>query len=241
MRSETRATSIRFRPRRRPVRPDTRRLVLETACEVFAEVGFDAATGVEISQRAGVNTAAINYHFGGMDGLYEAVLEAASERLPQLAALSAAAAANTDARGRLRAIMELAIGAMLGPASQSWVLRIMGREAIAPSEAFRRLLLVPEGLPKYRFLRATVGEIMGLPEDHPAVARGCISVIAPLQIILIADRGILMSAFPDLGLGPPGAPELVSHMVEFALGGLAAVAMAEKTRKRERLSAEFVE
>ena len=62
------------------------------------------------------------------------------------AALSALAAQNPDPRARLRAIIELAVGVLAGPQSQSWVLRVIGREAITPSPAFERLLLEPEGL-----------------------------------------------------------------------------------------------
>jgi AcrR family transcriptional regulator len=231
MTTETRSGTPRFRNRRKSSRLDTRRRLLETAGEIFAEKGFAAATGVDICKRARINTAAINYHFGGMDGLYEAVLIEARDRLPRLEAISALAAQSPDPPARLRAIIELAVGMLAGPQSQSWVLRVLGREAIAPSPAFERLLLEPEGLPKMRFLKTLIGEIMGLPQDHPAVARGCLSVVAPCQIMLVASQGILKRAYPDLGLGPAGAPELIDHLVDFSLAGLAAVAAAEKAQK----------
>src|SRR5271168_3629349 len=53
---------------------ETRRQLLEAAGEVFAEVGFRDATVREICQRAGANVAAINYHFGDKENLYEEVL-----------------------------------------------------------------------------------------------------------------------------------------------------------------------
>ena len=44
----------------------TRAQLIEVAGQVFSERGFDGATGQDICRRAGVHTAAIVYHFGGM-------------------------------------------------------------------------------------------------------------------------------------------------------------------------------
>ena len=51
--------------------------LLEAAGQVFAEQGFEAATGKEIAERAGVNAAGVNYHFGSLEGLYAAASTAA--------------------------------------------------------------------------------------------------------------------------------------------------------------------
>jgi len=222
-------TRVRPRPlpaRRESERQDTRRRLLETAGEVFAERGVDGATGLEICQRASVNSAAVNYYFGGIEGLYEAVLIEARSRAPSLEAVSAVITEYTDARARLRAIIGLVIGVLTGPSAHSWILRILMREAVSPSPAFERLILEAEGLPKLRMFKAIIAEIMDLPDDHPAVAQGCISVFAPCTLMLIGERRILERAYPDLDLGPSGAPMLVDRMVAFALGGLAGMAEA---------------
>jgi len=65
----------------------TKARLLEAAGEEFAEKGYDFARVRSICQRAGVNLAAVNYHFGDKERLYtEAVLEAhrcGSELLPE--------------------------------------------------------------------------------------------------------------------------------------------------------------
>lgn len=48
----------------------TRKSLLTAASEVFAEKGYRDATIVEISERAGTNGAAVNYHFGDKEKLY---------------------------------------------------------------------------------------------------------------------------------------------------------------------------
>jgi AcrR family transcriptional regulator len=223
----THRTAPRTRPAARPRRAaddqGTRRRLLEAAGQVFAEKGFDRATGKEICGRAGANTAAVNYYYGGIDGLYAAVVREAHARFVPLAAAAAAVAGKADARAKLEAILELLVRALAGPAASSWALRVLAREIAAPSPALDALR-EKEFLPKTRLLRAIVAELTGLPEEHPAVARGCISVIGACFPLLLLDRRTLKRAFPNLGLTPADTGAWVRHLLRFALAGLAAVA-----------------
>jgi TetR/AcrR family transcriptional regulator, regulator of cefoperazone and chloramphenicol sensitivity len=201
----------------------TRAKLLEAAGHLFAEKGFDRATGKEICERAGANAAAVNYYFGGMEGLHAAVIWEAHSRLVTFEALSTAIAGKADAKAKLDAVMGLFVEVLTGPASTSWVLRVLGREVVAPSAAVD-VLRQQEFLPKSHILKTLVGELMGLPPDHPAVARGCLSVMAPCVLLLIFDREMLKSAFPTLGLGAEDRPAIARHLVQYAMAGLAAVA-----------------
>jgi AcrR family transcriptional regulator len=193
------------------------------AGQVFADKGFEAATAKEICQKARTNTAAVNYYFGGIDGLYVAVIEEARNRLISTEIFSAAVAGAADAKAKLEAILELGVRAVTSPTASSWVLRVLGREIVAPPPASAALDNEDTDL-RVRMLRSIVGELMGLPADHPAVSRGCASVLSPCWMLLVADRRVLKTVFPDFGLTPEDAPVLTRHLVEFALAGLAAVA-----------------
>ena len=48
---------------------ETRERLVEVSARLFAERGFSKVTVREICQRAHANVAAVNYHFGGKDGL----------------------------------------------------------------------------------------------------------------------------------------------------------------------------
>jgi AcrR family transcriptional regulator len=200
----------------------SRERLLEAAGQVFAEKGFDRATGKEICEKAGTNTAAINYYFGGIKELYAAVVWEAHNRFVTFEAASAAIAGKGDAKARLEAILDLAVRTITGPEFTSWALRVLGREVVAPTSALDELRN-QQIVPKSRLLKGIVGDLMGLPEDDPAVARGCISVIAPCLMMLVFDRGTLQQVFPQLGFGPENAKSLASHLIHFALAGLDAV------------------
>jgi TetR/AcrR family transcriptional regulator, regulator of cefoperazone and chloramphenicol sensitivity len=204
-------------------RQSTKAQLLEAAGHIFAEKGFDRATGREICERAGANTAAVNYYFGGMDGLYAAVLEEANRRLIPLATLASTVAEKPDARGQLQAIIELGVEKLTGPVSSSWVFGVFARELLLPTPALDALRR-QQGIPKTRIITSIVAELMDLPVDHPAVARGCLMLMAPFMMLMIGDRLSLKQFLPGLDFARTGASALSRHLLTFTLGGLAAVA-----------------
>ncbi len=220
--------AIRAPRRRRSKAPDenvgrsTRERVLETAGEIFAEKGFDRATGKEICIRAGANVAAINYYFGNMEGLYGAVLEEAQRRFITVDAIQAAVATKSGAKAKLRAIMDLAARRLTSPVATSWVFRVIAREMAAPSSIFLpiRQREIP---PRAALMKLLVSEIVKLPPEHPAVARASLGIIAPFVMLSIADRSMLERAFPSLVLNEEGAEALADHFYRYAMAGLAEV------------------
>ena len=222
------STALRMRPRSRKAaspgdgkQQRTREALIDAAGHVFAEKGFDRATGKEICARAGANVAAINYYFGGIEGLYAAVLRLAHGRVVSLDHLQAVVARAPDARSQLEASLGMLVRAITGPASTSWVFRVIGREVVAPSRVFSEMR-DKEIFPKLRILRPVVAELMDLPQDHPAVARACVSIIGPCVLLLIGDRRFLKQAFPSFGFDDSEA--VTQHLLAFALAGIAAVA-----------------
>ncbi len=55
--------------------PDTKQHLLEAAEQLIADQGIDGASVRAITDAAGANLAAVNYHFGSKDGLVRAVFE----------------------------------------------------------------------------------------------------------------------------------------------------------------------
>jgi TetR/AcrR family transcriptional regulator, regulator of cefoperazone and chloramphenicol sensitivity len=208
-------------------RQGPREHLLEAAGQVFGEKGFERSTAKEISERAHTNTAAVNYYFGGIEGLYAAVLQEARSRVFSVQAIAKAIEGKIDPKAKLEAAFNVVVQTLLGPVSSSWVLRVLGRDMVTPSPTSdgAREKVVP---PQAQILRRFVGEFMGLPEDHPAVARGCISILAPFFMLILGDRRKMARVLPNLGLEPDDAPAMAHHLVQFAIAGLQALGREAK-------------
>lgn len=124
-------------PRRSAARSmRTRAKLVEVAGQMFSDLGFDGATGHDICRKAGVHSAAIVYHFGGMTGLYRAVLEEARARLVTTEALAEAVNAESNPRRKLEAFLGMIVRVLTSPVSQSWAGRLFGREFVTPSSVY---------------------------------------------------------------------------------------------------------
>jgi AcrR family transcriptional regulator len=120
----------------------TRRKILDCAEKLFARHGFHGTSLRRITTGAGVNLAAVHYHFGSKDGLIEAVFRRRLEPL------------NEERLQRLRALrdggafdVEQVVRAFLVPtmrfAAQSEAhrdfLALIGRVLMTPDERLRRM------------------------------------------------------------------------------------------------------
>jgi TetR/AcrR family transcriptional regulator, regulator of cefoperazone and chloramphenicol sensitivity len=211
----------------------TKAQILEAAGLVFAQKGFDRATGKEIAERSGSNSAAVNYYYGGIEGLYAEVLVEAHRRLMSYDEMAAIAHASANPQDKLRGLIRLAVSATQGVAASAWGLRVLSREFLAPSPVFH-VLQDRELLPKRQLVYEIVAGVVGRPVDDPLVARCCLSVMAPIAMLLVADPKVTAQSFPELGTGKAAADSLADHLLRFSLAGIAAVAGAPDGTSNDR-------
>lgn len=198
----------------------TRQHILEVAGLLFADYGYDGTTSKQVCTAAQVNLAGVNYHFGGREGLYAAVLVEAHRRLLSREALSEIAAGPGDARAKLCLVIDRLIGGM---GQEGWHLRVFMRELIAPSPALDTMLLV-EVAPKVGIAKALLAQAAGLALDDPRLPRCFLSTFAPCMMLLIANKTIISRVMADFWQDQQA---LALHLKTFALAGLDAIARGD--------------
>jgi AcrR family transcriptional regulator len=209
-------------------RKGTRAQLLEVAGQVFSEKGYAGATGKEICERSGANAAAVVYHFGGMENLYREVVQEARTRLVPSELLAEAVARESNPKAKLTTFVRMVVQVLSAPVASTWALRLLGREIVHPNAIFDEMRN-KEMRARASILQSIVSELTGLPVDHPAVTRCCINIMAPFGILLLIGPQRMERTFPVLSFGPEALEENTRHMVEFALGGLAAIARYQNT------------
>jgi TetR/AcrR family transcriptional regulator, regulator of cefoperazone and chloramphenicol sensitivity len=200
----------------------TRLRILETAGQLFAERGFAESTSKEICTRAGTNMAAVNYHFGSRDGLYEAVLIEAHRQLVSIDELVSLASVPTDPRLKLRTFLAHLVELGSQPKAP-WGFRVVLREALSPSPAMP-VLIRRAVLPKAKLIRGLIGGIMGLPDDHPSVQRAMLFAVLPCIVMTVAPKDLRNEVLPAL----KNTEGLSDDLMRYVFAGLDAIAKEAK-------------
>lgn len=206
----------------------TRQQLLQVAGRVFAERGYVYATSKEICERAEANIAAVNYHFGGKDGLYAAVLEEAHARLVSIDIVTEITQSTASAADKLRLLLRKIVGEVAKRDDGAWELRVLSRELMAPTVLMDKMMK-NQVMPKARLVTGMIGDILGVAPTHPAVSRSTVSIVGPCLFLLIANPDWQKKIFPAL---LTDTDALVEHMVAFALGGLQSVAAGLRNSSR---------
>jgi AcrR family transcriptional regulator len=136
-----RMSEIRFMKKtaRPKIKRNTRLMLIQVAAKLFAQNGFKSTSIREICTAAKVNNAAINYHFGGKVGLYEAVVDAGIERSKQLYP-DPIRNEGESPENLLRRQVETILLRMKVSASNKWYLELLQHEVLLPATKLKRMI-----------------------------------------------------------------------------------------------------
>jgi TetR/AcrR family transcriptional regulator, regulator of cefoperazone and chloramphenicol sensitivity len=197
----------------------TRQKIIEVAGALFAQQGYVETSAKQITERAGTNAAAVNYHFGGREQLFLAVIDELDRRLIGLDVLAELQATSLSGVDQLAQIIETIIGAISDP--EGWPVTLWAREILSPSPLFVPMLR--DGVaPKIDILADIVSEITGITDDRTALLQCIVNSLAPCILLASVNR----DSTPIRQLYQLSPQQLSHNITEFALAGLHAFADA---------------
>jgi AcrR family transcriptional regulator len=217
---------------------DTSQRLLDAAEGLFADRGYDGVSIRDIAAAAGVNVAAINYHFGGKERLYQVILERVmtAKRDRYLAALRAPRKASDEGlEDLLRAFFRTHFDDTLKSERGASFIKLLVRELHEGSRE-RRQIIQEQLAPLWTEFGQALREVVpGLDEAAAAWVAGSLhgQLVhftmrwhrAPAPLAGGDQPHLVQALFPPLAEDVDRYIEqAVAHIVRFAAAGIRAVA-----------------
>jgi len=197
---------------------DTRTRILEAAGEVFVDRGFRKATIRDICGRAGVNVAAINYHFRDKETLYQETLNYLKTLTLLQYPLDPAEDVSRSPDERLRSFVRSFIFRVLGQGQSSWFPKLVAREYIEPTQAFE-ILLSETIQPNFSLLSSIVGELLGV-DGNADRARLCAASIVAQCILFHRAKLVTLRLLGWETIRTDNAEKIAAHVIDFSLNAI---------------------
>src|ERR1700733_505806 len=195
----------------------TRQRILKAAERLFADRGYEETSIRAIVAKARVNQAAINYHFGGKDGLYREVLRTAFRALTEQQLAHAQEMKGMTRENALGEFIRHQLHPLVERDELSRHLRIFNWEAVRPTAVYRKLM-TEEAAP-------FMGLAVDLVRRFMPEADGRTLVIAAVWLIgqcsiFVRNREQLANPPVSLALDEATIGRLAELITAWALAGL---------------------
>jgi TetR/AcrR family transcriptional regulator, regulator of cefoperazone and chloramphenicol sensitivity len=192
---------------------DTTDRIIDAAGFVFAEQGYRGTTVRQITTRAGVNLAAVNYHFKNKSELYVRVLKEAKKHLRSIVVQDLPGSPEEQ----LRVFIEHFVHYLLDPKRPVWHGRVLAMEMSNPTPALG--IVVRElTAPLYRDVRALVAKVVGhaTPEELDLFT---LSIFGQC-VFYVCSRPVVEQLSVNLGRSPHRVEQIGNHIGAFSLAAL---------------------
>jgi AcrR family transcriptional regulator len=197
---------------------ETRERLIDSATRLFAERGFAKVTVREICRSARANVAAVNYHFGGKNGLYEDIVQSAIRTMDATTQEIRRAGNGRPPEEQLRIFVRIFLARVVR-ARDGWIHRFMAHELNDPTPALD--LVVRQVIrPRMAYLGSIIAALIGCRPSDPRVDRCVMSVQA--QCLLLLNDKIANRLYP-LQVTPKRLDQLAEHITTFSLAGIRAL------------------
>jgi AcrR family transcriptional regulator len=211
---------------------ETRSRLLRAAERLFAENGYEASSVRDITNEAGCNVAAVNYHFGGKDSLYvetfrNLLSELRDRRIERIRSEMAAAGGAATLELFLETMANAFLEPLVDEGRGQLLLSIVSREMVdfrLPREVFLGEFIHPLLEVANEQLRR-----VGPPLD-PMTANLCVMSLVG-QLLHVLKARAMTRVHEDHRIVPEELAEHVRHVVRFSAAGIRACALTSSREK----------
>jgi AcrR family transcriptional regulator len=196
--------------------PDAKERLLAAAEAIFADFGYEGASIRQICTKAGMNVAAVNYHFGDKERLYIETVKRAHTCNARGLPIEEVDPPGSPPVVRLERFIRGMVASMHAPASPT-AMKLMMREMADPGKAAGTV--VDEFIRPLAFrLKSILRELLpDLPE--PRLLMTGFSVISQC-LFYRQNRPMMGLVFGKEAVGQLSVDMVADHVVRFTLGAI---------------------
>ena len=215
------------------IRDDTAQRIVSAAGAVFAERGYRGTTIRQITMRAGVNVAAVNYYFKNKLELYTRVLREAKRSAGQIAVQEIPGPPEQQLRG----FIERFVHHLLDPERPAWHGRVIAMEMSNPTAALGVIVREITG-PLFRDVRELVDKVVWNSASEAELDLLTLSIFGQC-VFYACGRAVVEQLGTHLGQTANRTERIAKHVYSFSMAGLkefrrnAAAAKTRATRPRQ--------
>lgn len=210
-----------------PQEANTKARLLQAGRKVFADNGLKNATIRDICTMAGANVASVNYHFGGKEKLYVAVLQDYIERENRRHPRDLNTTPESTPEERLRAYVRSFLLQTLGDGivENERLGKLLTQEFIEPSQHFGEIF--------EQFCRPTHNLLLDivrrmLPEAEDTAVSRCASSIIGQCVLFDFAKEAITRMDPALALKASNIEHITDFIMQFSLGGIERIRAARQ-------------
>ncbi|HOP86345.1 MAG TPA: CerR family C-terminal domain-containing protein [Syntrophorhabdaceae bacterium] len=195
--------------------------LLQAASEVFAEKGYRDATIADICNRAGVNIAAVNYHFGDKETLYKEAWRYSFLKSIKAHPPDGSVSDDAPPKERLRGMVTALLRRIADENNKEFLL--VQKELANPTGLLEEVMR-EEIWPIHEKLEALVRELAGPYASDTKVRFCAISIISQCINPMVArNRQKEKKEGKDAQPGIFDIEDYANHVVRFSLAGISAI------------------
>ena len=206
-----------------PKLDETRLRLIEAAGEIFAEVGYEAATVRQITNKAKANLSAVNYYFGDKRGLYQTILKSIGE---DIYAQLKQRCSSGPAEDRLRCFV-FTILTQESASRRPWAHLLMAREVLEQhSEQVEALVAGVSQV--HKMAEEVVKSLVGA-RTSPARLKLAAGLLLSTCINQIFQQRLDKKIYPELADDPSAKDEALEQVYQFVHLGILGLTKTKKT------------
>lgn len=190
---------------------ETKNLIINCAGELIAKYGYAKVTSKSICEKAKVNIAAINYHFGSRDKLYIEVLKEVHKYIINMNELNNLYLSNLSSKEKLENFIDIFVENLLD--EEKWYIKVWSREIIS-SSPFISQILSQDTIHKLGTIAKIFSEYTKLTINDPKLYSCILIIMSPFFMYFLSyNIGEILPVIYS-------REELVNHLKKFAFAGL---------------------